>query len=317
VDTVVDVSGMDRILDHAAGDLVVQVQAGVPLAELAAALAPAGQRLAIDEVVAGSTIGGVLATGLTGPLRASHGGVRDLVLGVTVVLADGRCARAGGRVVKNVAGFDLSKLYTGSFGTLGVITEAFLRLHPVPERTAWVTVEDLAEADSLWPAAVEVHAGPGVAPELVALLEGTDRGVEGRLAGRAEAARPSWWGGLPGLGEGETLLKLTTVRSAVPALVESCRRLGVVAVTGSAAAGILWAGVAAGTPVAEAVEVLQVLRAACARYRGSASALRAGPALRDATDAWGPVPALALMRRVKDEFDPGPRLAPGCFVGGI
>nr|MDQ2729846.1 FAD-binding oxidoreductase [Actinomycetota bacterium] len=167
-DIVVDVSQLDNVLEHAAGDLVARVQPGLRLADLQAALAPAGQRLAVDEMVPGSTVGGIIATGLAGPLRLTHGSVRDLVLGVTVALAAGVSATSGGRVVKNVAGYDLGKLYTGSYGTLGVITEAFLRLHPLPERSAWlaVTTPDAGavgravialSAAVITPAAVEVH----------------------------------------------------------------------------------------------------------------------------------------------------------------
>ena len=135
VDLVMDMSGLDAVLEHAAGDLIVRVQPGLRLAKLQDALSSAGQRLAIDEVVPGSTIGGIIATGLSGPSRLLHGAVRDLLIGVSVVRADGVTARSGGRVVKNVAGYDLCKLYTGSYGTLGIITEAIFRLHPTPEAT--------------------------------------------------------------------------------------------------------------------------------------------------------------------------------------
>jgi glycolate oxidase FAD binding subunit len=316
-DVVVDMTAMDEVLEHAAGDLVVHAQAGVRLTDLAAALAPARQRLAVDEVVPGSTVGGVLATGLAGPLRASHGGVRDLVLGVGVVLADGRRTVAGGRVVKNVAGYDLSKLHTGAYGTLGVITDAWLRLHPAPERAAWVPVEDLAEADALRPAAVDLRGRPGESPALVALVEGTDRGVAGRLAARPEIDRPPWWATLPGLGDGETLVKVTTTRTGVAEVAACAERLGSVELAGSAACGILWAGIGAGVPARAVADAVTALRAACARAGGFASALRAPAAVRELVDAWGPAPGLELMRRVKDELDPEHRLAPGRFVGGI
>ena len=91
-----------------------------------------GQRFPVDEVVAGSTVGGVVSTGLSGPLRYMYGAVRDLVLGITVVRADGVVAHAGSKVVKNVAGYDLAKLFTGSYGTLGIVTELALKLKPVP-----------------------------------------------------------------------------------------------------------------------------------------------------------------------------------------
>ena len=139
VDLLVDVSRLDRVLEHAAGDLIVRAEPGVCLSELQGVLARSGQRLALDEAVPGSSVGGLVATGLCGPLRLAYGCVRDLLIGVSVVRADGGLAKSGGKVVKNVAGYDLGKLYAGSYGTLGVVTEAIFRLHPVPPSRAWVT----------------------------------------------------------------------------------------------------------------------------------------------------------------------------------
>src|SRR5215471_9643571 len=156
-DLVVDTRAMDRVLEHAAGDLVVRVQAGVGLAQLGEVLAGAGQQLALDpppysapppaagDAAAyawqGATVGGVLATGAAGPRRLRYGTPRDLLIGITVVRADGTVAHSGGKVVKNVAGYDLGKLFTGSFGTLGLITEATFRLHPLPAERRWVTAK--------------------------------------------------------------------------------------------------------------------------------------------------------------------------------
>jgi glycolate oxidase FAD binding subunit len=129
----IDMRAHDRVLEHNAGDLTAVVQAGVPLARLQEELAAHGQMLAIDPpLVEGATIGGTIATGDSGPLRHRYGAPRDLVLGMTVALGDGTLARTGGKVIKNVAGYDLAKLFTGSFGTLGVILDVSLRLHPRP-----------------------------------------------------------------------------------------------------------------------------------------------------------------------------------------
>lgn len=339
-DIVVDVSGLGNVLEHAAGDLVARVQPGVGLADLQAALAPAGQRLAVDEMVPGSTVGGIIATGLAGPLRLTHGSVRDLVLGVTVALASGRSATSGGRVVKNVAGYDLGKLYTGSYGTLGIITEAFLRLHPLPERSAWLTVTtpdagavgravSALSAAKVTPAAVEVHddgAGPA---GVVALIEGTEGGVDGRISAARErvdvdvsAQAPGWWGRMPGLGPAETLIKATTTIAEVGHLVSGLRRVATesgagVEVNGSAGTGVVYAGIGAGAPPGAVARVLDTARRSCAAVDGAAIVLRAPAAVRHGIDPWGPVPALAIMRRVKDNFDPGHLLAPGRFVGGI
>ena len=184
-------------------------------------------------------------------------------------------------------------------------------------RQAWVEVADRAGADLLAPAAVEVHAAAGGRAHVVALLEGTGTGVAARLAGRTEVDRPAWWGRLPGLGEGETLVKLTTVRSEVAGLVSACRLLEGVSVTGSASVGVLYAGIAVGVEPEQVAARVETLRTACARAGGAAVVLRAPDAVRAGVDAWGPIPSLALMRRVKDQFDPEHRLAPGRFVGGI
>src|SRR3954452_5411258 len=129
--------GLDTIVEHNAGDLTAILEAGVPLAVAQERFAEAGQMLAIDPAdTGGATIGGVLATGDSGPLRHRYGAPRDLVLGMTVALTDGSVARSGGKVIKNVAGYDLAKLFTGSYGTLGAILQVALRLHPRPERAA-------------------------------------------------------------------------------------------------------------------------------------------------------------------------------------
>jgi len=137
---------LDGVVEHNAGDLTAVLQAGVPLATAQETFAAAGQMLALDPPLRGvdpageaaATVGGVVATGDSGPLRHRYGAARDLLLGITVALSDGTLARAGGKVIKNVAGYDLAKLYAGSFGTLGLIVEVVVRLHPRPPRTATV-----------------------------------------------------------------------------------------------------------------------------------------------------------------------------------
>jgi glycolate oxidase FAD binding subunit len=189
-DVVVETAALDGI-EHVAGDLTAVLGAGVRLADAQAVFAAAGQRLALDPPRADATIGGVLATADSGPLRHRYGAPRDLVLGATVALTDGTVAKAGSRVIKNVAGYDLAKLYAGSLGSLGVLVEAVVRLHPLPPATATV----VAETDD--PAALaRSYAALAAAPlELEALDVGWARGsgavlaqVGGVLA-RAEAVR--------------------------------------------------------------------------------------------------------------------------------
>ena len=181
-------------MEHAAGDLVVTVQAGVRLGGLAKVLSVAGQRLALD--LAGDeesgTVGGLIATGAAGPLRYRYGAPRDLLIGITVVRADGTITKSGGKVVKNVAGYDLGKLFAGSFGTLGLITEATFRLHPAPATTTWITrqypdpqaaaaaIQIIADSP-LAPAAIELLWESAAGPISVsALLEGDADSVSAR-----------------------------------------------------------------------------------------------------------------------------------------
>src|SRR6266516_3928610 len=146
-DLVVDLRSMDQVVEHEAGDLVARVQAGATIGQLAVVLGSAGQQLALD-VPAEATVGGVVATGTAGPRRFRYGTPRDLLIGITVVRADGVVARAGGKVVKNVAGYDLGKLFAGSHFTLGLITEAVFRLHPLPQSSTYLTLTCPTGADA-------------------------------------------------------------------------------------------------------------------------------------------------------------------------
>ena len=196
-DLIIDTGRLDKILEHTAGDLVVSVQAGVRLDNLASMLAAAGQRLALDPPSpvtgnSGGTVGGLIATGAAGPLRYRYGAPRDLLIGITVIRADGTVAKAGGKVVKNVAGYDIGKLFAGSYGTLGLITEATFRLHPLPASSAWLTLDcpDPATAASavhtiadspVTPSAIELAWPSAASPISVsALLEGDEPSVAGR-----------------------------------------------------------------------------------------------------------------------------------------
>jgi len=344
VDLVVDLSRMSAVIDHSAGDLILETQAGALLSDVQSTAASAGQRLALDSPVPGSTIGGVLATNSSGPIRVGFGTARDLLIGATVVRADGVLAKAGGRVVKNVAGYDLGKLMIGSFGTLAVITEAVFRLHPVPPARAFVTVPFGTATDAarlvqsvvhaqVVPAAVEVDWRADGAGTVGVLLAGTAAGVRARvsttrqlLGAGAEAAEeaPAGWGVLPWLDSGEqaTGLKLTCALSGLAPVLDALRRAATDAgvpltVRGSGGVGVLYAALAAEAPVDAVAGVVARTRTVCTEHGGSLVVLDGPPQVKAGVDTWGPVPAIDLMRRVKDQFDPERRLAPGRFVGGI
>jgi glycolate oxidase FAD binding subunit len=190
-DVVLSTRRLDRILEHEPGDLTAIVEAGLRLSELQAALEPHGQMLALDPP-GDPTIGACLAGDLSGPRRHRYGAMRDLVIGVTVVLADGTIASSGGKVVKNVAGYDLGKLFCGSRGRLGLIARVALRLHPRPASSATVVVEadDLRGAWSaihrsqLSPSAVDLLP-PG---RMALLFEGAEAAVTAQ-AGQVQAGR--------------------------------------------------------------------------------------------------------------------------------
>jgi glycolate oxidase FAD binding subunit len=338
-DVLLDVSALGQVLDHAAGDLIVDTQAGVPLATVQEVVAQGGQRLSLDETVTGASIGGSLATNASGPRRVAVGTARDLLIGITVVRADGVVAKAGGRVVKNVAGYDLGKLLVGSFGTLAVITEAVFRLHPAPSASRWVTVpvadpvqaqdvvQSVIHAQAV-PAAIEVEWAEG-AGSVSVLLEGRDTGVDGRtstvlaLLGEASSASEDppasgatypWDVSATG-DDRATALKLTFALSGLSDVLTVAGETGL-RVRGSAGAGVLYAALDTGTPQ-QVVDVVHRLRDTCTRHGGSTVVVDAPAAVKAAVEVWGPVPAIDLMLRVKSQFDPDHRLAPGRYVGGI
>jgi glycolate oxidase FAD binding subunit len=340
LDLVVETRRLSGVVEHAAGDLITVVRAGTSMAELQEKLAPAGQQLALDAPLAAATVGGSVAVSASGPRRMLYGTARDLLIGVTVVRPDGVVAHAGGKVVKNVAGYDLGKLVTGSYGTLGLITRCAFRLHPLPAADAVVTrrVASPAEAGRLVaavvaaqvvPSAVEVDAPTdGQAVEVAVLVEGVPEGVRARVAALhrllgdgAVEGRPQWWGTCP-WSRGGTGLKLTAALSRVPGLLAAARdtgeRHGVpVAVRGSAGTGVLYGGLPAGAEPDAVAAVVADLRAAAEHAGGHAVVVTAPVPVRERVDLWGPVEGLALMRRVKQQFDPDGRFAPGRFVGGI
>ncbi|MDF5754083.1 FAD-binding oxidoreductase [Spongiactinospora sp. TRM90649] len=327
-DLLIDTCCLTEPVEHTAGDLVARVPAGVTMDALAVLLADSGQELALDVPLAGATVGGTLATATAGPRRFRYGTARDLLIGITVVLADGTVARSGGRVVKNVAGYDLGKLFTGSYGTLGVITDATFRLHPLPAQRHWTafTAPGPGEAGALVaalaasqsePSAVEIDWPQARGPLSVsALFEGV--AAEQRAEAVAVLGEP---GGLPQESGGaeepdECLIELRVppagLSAALTAVGEAAGRLGLrPCVRGAAASGVL----SIGLPAADGLEAF--VSALRADSGGRLVVLAAPEELSRRIDPWGETGALGLMRRVKERFDPGRRMSPGRFVGGI
>jgi glycolate oxidase FAD binding subunit len=345
VDVVVDTGRLTGLHHHYADDLVAVVGAGTPLRAVHAALARAGQRLAVDPGSAGATVGGMLMTGEAGPLRLRYGSPRDQLIGAEFVRADGQIVHSGGRVVKNVAGYDLAKLLCGSYGTLGILTSATFRLQPIPAARAWVvrTIasplagHDLVQrllASPFAPAAIEIDLpGPaGKHPvntsrgQLALLLEGTPEGVAARTNAavailRADAivrsSPPPWWGRYP-FTPADVALKLTVPVADLHAAIYSLHDAAnaPVPVRGSAGTGVCYAALST-VDIERLVGALDAVRTTLIARGGSCVVLDAPADVRDALDVWGPVPGLALMRAVKQRFDPDGLLAPGRFVGGI
>jgi glycolate oxidase FAD binding subunit len=357
-DVLLDLSRMSGVVEHAAGDLTVTARAGTRLADLQEVLGGAGQFLAIDPPVPG-TIGGLVATADHGPRRLRYGGVRDLILGVTFARADGTLAKGGGKVVKNVAGYDLPKLFTGSLGTLGVILEATFRLYPLPQAAATVVLEgiDVRQAgraaaallsSSLVPTSLDYFsdASPD-APVLAVRFESSPRSVEaqsdraaqilGLKVGKFEGlkvknlptdSRAVWerMDRIVTTDEGDVLARLISTVSDLPGLLDGALRraedagvgLSVRAHMGHGHALLRWHA-PEGRQHGElmAAGMLDLRREAEAR--GSNLVFWRAPAsLRALVDVWGdPGEGLALMRRVKSQFDPNDTLNPGRFVGGI
>jgi glycolate oxidase FAD binding subunit len=338
LDAVVRTERLVKILEYAPADMVVIVEAGVTLAALQAEARTHGQRLALDAPSPErATIGGLVATGAFGPLRASYGGIRDLIIGVTLVRADGSVARGGGKVVKNVAGFDLPKVACGSLGTLGLVAAAAFRLHPLPETTATVLASGIA-ADTvvavmaaarqaqLEPAAsVALGRGGAGTFDLGVRFEGFERGVQHQvsrlveLAGAermSEVAAAAFWRRHDDVRAAAPLrVRVAGLPTRFPAVAALVSGLGDFA--WYPAVGVGFAGGAVGNATGAAATVTAA-RAQLVAEGGSLVVEAAPAALRASVDPWGPLPsAFAIMQRLKQRFDPEGRLNPGRYVGGL
>jgi glycolate oxidase FAD binding subunit len=331
---------LDAILEHNAADLTAIVQAGVPIARAQAAFAEAGQMFFLDPPLGegeAATIGGVVATGDSGPLRHRYGGPRDLLLGISVALSDGTLARSGGKVIKNVAGYDLPKLFSGSFGTLGLLVQMAIRLHPLP--AGWVTaLGHSRDPEALQRGVLELARAP---LELDALDVGWSSG-QGRILALfggavpgARAARAVELLGGAGIEaeateEDETLwaeqragqrstggvvVRVSGLPTSLAVVLQAADGVHGT-VVGRAGVGLSWVALGPRSE-ADAVGAVDELRAALDPF--PCVVLDAPPEVREKVDVWGTSngPAMELMRRVKSAFDPSHVCNPGVFVGDI
>ncbi len=356
-DILLSTARLNTIVEHVPQDLVVTVQAGLPLTTLQAALQQSKQWLALDpDLAPEATIGGIIATNATGPRRLRYGGVRDQIIGVRVVLADGTIAKGGGKVVKNVAGYDLPKLFTGALGTLGVIVSATFRLYPLPiaSGTVHITASSISPLCDL---AVRI-IGSTLVPTIVDVLGDTNtntytmavRFEMGREAVEAQAAtllamvaeirgdtiqatqqlegdtETQFWSQTTHTHEvvDATKTVLTLKASLLPTEVahwlvdveQVCQQQQIHA-TWRAHAGHGLVFVQLSGDETALVSAVQKLRQAAFKHRGSLVVTDAPSKLAQQIDVWGPVPAFDVMRNLKARFDPRNILNPGRFVGGL
>jgi len=347
LDLVIRTEKLDRIVEHAPSDQIIAVEAGATLARVQEVVGAHGQRLALDPPHPDrATIGGIVAANAFGPLRTRYGSVRDLIIGISIIRADGVIAHGGGKVVKNVAGFDLPKLMVGSLGTLGMIATATFRLHPLPEASETLLIRN-RNAAAVRKLIAEMRAAQLEAAAIVAIAEGNAFDIAVRFEGfppgvvaqrdrlsllqRAsggcevldvEIARRFWLRHDAIRGGGPLKIKITALPSSIEMVTSS-----VVAplLAGLTSGGFVWypasgLGFITGAPssVDRTTAAIRGAREMLMSARGSLTIEAAPEAVRQLVSVWGVAGgALSLMQATKRKFDPARRLAPGRFVGGI
>lgn len=346
---------LNRVLDYPARDMTITVEAGITLQTLTQTLAAERQRLPFDVPHADrATLGGVAATNFNGPRRYGHGTVRDYVIGVSAVDGAGLAFKGGGRVVKNVAGYDFCKLLTGSLGALGVITQLTLKVKPLPEKTAFVTtlVEDLDTAERLLaalvhsqtaPVAIELLAGPewketnldlGDKFLLAVGFEGTGREVDWQVqqlgqewrelgvtdfATRNEAEADALWRCLsefPDAAPAALVLQASVVPSAVTSWIAAVRDIDpTCSVQAHAGNGAIIARLPEFPREGLTRTLIGRLQPAAAAGRGHVVML-SNPSGAEMThqSVWGGAGSMGLMSEIKKKFDPRGILNPGRFI---
>jgi glycolate oxidase FAD binding subunit len=323
---------MNSVREHPWQDMTCTVEAGCSWSQMQAVLAAHGQFVALDPLWPGrATVGGVVATNDSGCFRLRYGSLRDLIIGMTIVLADGTIARSGGKVVKNVAGYDLHKLMTGAFGTLGIMTEVTFRLHSIPKHTRSLTVSS-ADVDVLGKLLLSVRETHLCTQSLQVRSSSNQFLLDLRLAGiedvlhdhaaafaalaeglglAADDAAPDVWDARECLfGQPEDfVVKATMLPTNIAGIAKAVENMGGRSVT--QATGIMTAGIP-GFESARLCELRDKIEAAA----GSVTILQQPP--ESTLNRWGTAPdTLPLMREIKHRFDANRILNPGRFLGGI
>ena len=343
---VVSTQNLNRIIDHAVGDLTVTVEAGIKLVEIQEKLHATGQFLPLDPAYPNTaTLGGIIATADTGSWRQGYGGVRDLVLGISFVRADGKIAKAGGRVVKNVAGYDLMKLLTGSYGTLGIITQVTLRTYPLPpasqtiiltgDHTSIATAASSLLASSLTPTCgdilsesvvkkLEIEGGMGliirfqsipnsVAEQCQKVQAMADKlGLQTMV--KTEEQEAQVWSKLNQLIHPPATDNTITCKIGIlpNAAVEFCHHLG--KLTDSKGLGIINFGSGLGKLQLEQSNCIEELRDYCQKRQGFLSILTSSSQLKSQIEPWGYAGnSQEIMQGMKKQFDPQNIFSPGRF----
>ena len=358
IDLVVSTARMNRVVEHAVGDFTVTVEPGLKVAELQKILAEQRQFLAIDPAFEDrATVGGVVATADTGSLRQRYGGLRDMLIGIQFARYDGELARAGGRVVKNVAGYDLMKLMTGSYGSLGTLSELTFRLYPMQacSRSLVLTGDSRAieaataevRLSGLTPVGLDVvsrscmeRLGVGEGGRgLVARFQGIEDGVEEQAARLRKVAvthgmrceelegaedEDFWARSRQAIRSDTVLCKVGLRPSGIPWLIELADKVmpgAEVRLYGSSGLGWIQfesSGEASDESVDRVVSGVEELRSHCQKNAGFLTLLQASKAVKQEMDVWGyRGSALNVMSDIKQTFDPQKMLSPGRFVGRL
>jgi len=376
-DLVLDLGGLNQLVDYQPADMTATVEAGVTLASLQQQLAPGGEFVPLESALPSrSTVGGALSVGAGGPLAHAYGLPREWLIGIGVISPQGVATKAGGKVVKNVTGYDLDKLYTGSLGTLGVIVEASFKLLPIdPEAGALMaSFPSLSASITAGRKLLHSPAAPlgyhcvtsGVSPRLPDFLQTASQdlglGETGSIlslaffSGRAKATSRrleeaaalllaegantvqqiegsvssgmlGWISDAPSemSPDSALVMKLSVQTKSATSVSAECGEITLfgerpeqMTDPGFGSIRLFWPKTTGDTGEQQFLETIQQIRQIAHQHGGSAVVEQCPLPIKRGIDVWGdPLDSLAVMRRIKDKFDPGGILNPGRFLGGI